>query len=109
MLTLLRLLGMVRAGRVAAALLATTLAGGGWFTARYAKLIDEVAWYRSGAPAERVLYERCLSSGRSYCRSDNPRVDYYLQHRLLGVYVPLAGATALGIVMLLKRRARDDA
>lgn len=108
-LTLLRLLGVVRAGRAAAALLALTLAGGGWFTASYAKLIDEVAWHRRDEPAERILYERCISAGRSYCRSEHPRVDYFLQHRLLGVYVPLAGAAALGIVMVLKRRAHDDA
>lgn len=103
-LMLLRALGQARAGTAAAVLIVCTFVVGSWFTASYANAVDEVGWGRPGEPSTRVLYERCVAAGRLACHVEYRQMDYYLEHRLLGVYAPLACGAALGVLMLLTRR-----
>jgi len=97
-------LGSRRATVAAGALLGLTLLVGVGFTLRYATLVDTVQWYQAGEPSPRVRYERCVAAGRSSCESENPVMSAYLQHRLLGVFVPLAGLALVAAAAWRTRR-----
>lgn len=105
-LMLLRAFGQARAGYAAAALVACTILPGSWFTASYSSAVDDVSWSRAGEPSTRVLYERCVDGGRTACHVDYPQMAYLLEHRLLGVYVPLTLGAMLGALMVLTRRSQ---
>ncbi|MDP2272083.1 MAG: hypothetical protein Q8K32_15195 [Archangium sp.] len=104
-LILIRAFGILRAATAAGVLLTFTFAVGLFFTASYATAVDQVRPHDPlRMPAPRVLYERCVASGGEHCLSVNPTMDYYLEHRLLGVYVPLGCAAAFALMMLVERR-----
>src|SRR4051812_24328997 len=75
-LILLAALRSAPSRNAAVVLLACTLAVGSWFTASYARAIEEGAWHDAGAPPMRVLYERCVASGSPACHVQYPVMGY---------------------------------